>query len=146
MLSIIAEKIINFWITVSNIKCIIWPLGKMARYIPCLLVCPQIIVAQIEREKKKRNILVGWWSQYTYTIKYNCSNIMERIIGSLLFNERDRKQERSWLIQNNDNFIRCNSKLPLYEYHPRFFLHVYLSVLWEKAIITMYTSGKKSVY
>jgi hypothetical protein len=25
----------------------------MARYIPCLLVCPQIIVAQIEREKKK---------------------------------------------------------------------------------------------
>lgn len=67
----------------------------MARCIPYLLVCPQIIVAQIEKTKKNEASWLVDEAKYTYTIKYIYSNIIECIICSLLFNERDKKQEHN---------------------------------------------------
>lgn len=78
------------------------------------------------KKKKEASWLVDE-AKYTYTIKYIYSNIIECIICSLLFIERDKKQEHNWLVQNNDSDIRCDSKLLPYEDHPRFFsMFIYL--------------------
>lgn len=48
--------------------------------------------------KKKKKKEASWLvdeAKYTYTIKYIYSNIIECIIYSLLFNERDGKQEHN---------------------------------------------------